>query len=335
MSVIRQDPTTREWVILAPERGRRPRDVGAERGAKTRRAHDPSCPFCPGNEAMTPAESMRIPAPAGDGWAVRVVANRFAALGDGQALERREQGLLFREMDGIGHHEVIIETPRHDRTIAHMTDAEVEAILRAYRARHRALKADPRVRYLIIFKNHGERAGTSLEHPHSQVVATPVAPLALRQKYEVAVRHWDDTGRCLYCDLLDAELEAKTRVVLESPAFVIFHPWASRAAYETWIVPRRHQPSFAQVSDADLGDLARVLRVTLGLVDAALGDPDFNLILHSAPVADEAQPYYLWHIQILPRLATIAGFELGSGIYISTMLPEDSAARLRAARERS
>ena len=333
MSVIRQDPTTRDWVIIAPERGRRPREVGAERRAQARRAHDPACPFCPGNEQTTPPEVMRVPAPASQGWGVRVVENKFAALTADRLLDRRERGPLFREMDGVGHHEVVIETPRHDRTIAQMTDAEVEAILHAYRERYRALRADPRARYVIIFKNHGERAGTSLRHPHSQIVATPVAPLALRQKYEVAIRHWDDTGRCLYCDLVDAELEAKTRVVFESPAFVVFHPWASRAAYETWIMPRRHQPSFAQVSDADLGGLALVLRLTLGLLDDALGDPDFNLILHSAPVADEARPYYLWHIQILPRLAAIAGFELGSGIYISTMLPEESAARLRGLRD--
>jgi UDPglucose--hexose-1-phosphate uridylyltransferase len=330
VSVIRQDPTTRDWVILAPERAQRPRDVGVERRGRVRRAHDPTCPFCPGNEEMTPAELMRVP-PERPGWAVRVVGNRFAALTDDRVLERREAGRLFREMDGIGHHEVIIETPRHDRTIAHMTEAEVEAILRAYQARYRALRGDARIRYVIIFKNHGERAGTSLEHPHSQIVATPVAPLALRQKYEIAIRHWDDTGRCLYCDVIDAELEAKARVVLETPAFVVFHPWASRAVYETWIAPRRHQPSFAQVSDADLGELARTLRATLRGLDAVLGDPDFNLIVHSAPVADEAQSYYLWHIRVLPRVATIAGFELGSGIYVSTVLPEESAARLRAA----
>ncbi|HLC41215.1 MAG TPA: DUF4931 domain-containing protein [Methylomirabilota bacterium] len=207
----------------------------------------------------------------------------------------------------------------------------MERILRAYQARYHALREDSRVKCIIIFKNHGERAGTSLEHPHSQLVATPVAPMQMRRKYEVAISHYDDTGRCLYCDLVEAEVEAKARLVQETDRFVVFHPFASRAPFEAWIAPKKHQPSFGQVSGEDLASLAPVLRETLFALAAILGDPDFNYIIHTAPIEDESKPYYLWHIQIVPRVTTIAGFELGSGIYITTMMPEESAAILRQA----
>jgi len=329
MSIIRQDPTTKEWVIIAAERKRRPHEYNQR--AKSRplnKEHGP-CPFCPGQESSTPEEIFRIPDSEGTGWAVRVTSNKYPALGTMGGLERREEGPLFREMDGVGTHEVIIETPSHDRTLPLMTDHEVADVLIAYQARYRALREDARLKYIIIFKNHGEAAGTSLAHPHSQLVATPVPPMLLRRKYEVAVAHYDDTGRCLYCDVAEQERQAESRVVMETDQFLVFHPFASRVPFETWITPKRHQPSFAQVSAENLRDLAPVLRKTLRALHDRLGNPDFNFMIHSAPIEDENKDYYLWHIQILPRLTTIAGFELGSGIYITTMLPEESAAVMR------
>jgi len=329
MSIIRQDPTTKEWVILAGERKRRPHEYNQHAQARQQATENGPCPFCPGHEASTPEEVFRIPASEGTGWTVRVTSNKYPALGPTGGLERREEGALFREMDGVGTHEVIIETPSHDRIMPLMTDQEVADVLIAYQARFRALRKDPRLKYVIIFKNHGEAAGTSLAHPHSQLVATPVPPMLLRRKYEVAVAHYDDTGRCLYCDVADGERKAKRRVVLETDRFLVFHPFASRAPFETWIMPNRHQPSFAQVSAEDLLALAPVLRRTLRALYDRLGNPDFNYIVHSAPIEDENKDYYLWHIQIVPRVSTIAGFELGSGIYITTALPEESAAAIR------
>ena len=329
MSIIRQDPTTKEWVIIAAERTRRPHEYSRLTHARPQPAETGSCPFCPGHEAATPEEVFRIPTLEGTGWAVRVTSNKYPALGEVGGPERREAGPLFREMDGVGVHEVIIETPVHERTLPLMTDHEVADVLTAYQARYRTLREDRRLKYLIIFKNHGEAAGTSLAHPHSQLVATPVPPMLLRRKYEIAVAHYDDTGRCLYCDVAEEERRAKSRVVSETDLFLVFHPFASRVPFETWITPKRHQPSFAQVSAEDLHELALVLRRTLKGLYARLGDPDFNLIIHSAPIEDENKDYYLWHIQILPRLTTIAGFELGSGIYVTTMLPEESAATMR------
>jgi UDPglucose--hexose-1-phosphate uridylyltransferase len=329
MSVIRQDVTTKAWVIIASERAKRPHDFRRAMPAAASPDHEASCPFCPGHEMSTPPEVWRLSDPQGSGWAVRVIPNKFAALAGACEPQRREAGPLFREMDGVGAHEVIIETPVHNRVMPLMTDAEIERVLQAYQARFQALRADPRVRYIIIFKNHGERAGTSLEHPHSQLVATPIAPLRVRCAYEVAIRHYDDTGRCLYADLVEAELEAGIRVVQETADFVVFHPFASQVPFETWIAPKRHQPSFGQVARDELAALAPVLRETLRALYEALGNPDFNYIVHSAPIEDESKHYYLWHIQILPRVTTIAGFELGSGMFTTTMFPETSAAFMR------
>lgn len=329
MSIIRQDPTTREWVIIAAERKRRPHEYTRPERARSHPAEAGPCPFCPGHEAATPEEVFRVSDASGVGWTVRVTSNKYPALGATGLLGRREAGPLFREMDGVGTHEVIIETPSHERSLPLMTDHEVADVLTAYQARYRSLREDSRLKYLIIFKNHGEAAGTSLVHPHSQLVATPVPPMLLRRKYEVAVAHYDDTGRCLYCDIAEEERLAKSRVVLETDRYLVFHPFASRVPFETWITPKRHQPSFGQVGDEDLHELAPVLRRTLRALYDRLGDPDFNYIIHSAPAEDENKDYYLWHIQILPRLTTIAGFELGSGIYVSTMLPEQSAAAIR------
>jgi UDPglucose--hexose-1-phosphate uridylyltransferase len=329
MSVIRQDATTKAWVIIATERALRPDDFRGAMPARASPEYEASCPFCPGHEMSTPPEVWRLSDPQGSGWAVHAIPNKFAALAGTAEPQWRKPGPLFREMDGVGAHEVIIETPVHNRVMPLMTDAEIERVLQAYQARLQALRADPRVRYVIVFKNHGERAGTSLEHPHSQLVATPIAPLQVRRTYEVAIEHYDQTGRCLYANLVEAELEASVRVVQETPDFVIFHPFAAHVPFETWITPKRQQSSFGQVARGELAALAPVLRMTLRALYEALRNPDFNYIVHAAPVEDESKPYYRWHIQILPRATAIAGFELGSGMSITPMFPEASAAAMR------
>lgn len=326
MSVLRRDPATGGWVIVAPERGRRPRE-GDGAGAGRQGA----CPFCATSDASTTPELLRIPAADESGWMVRVVPNKFPALSPDTAASERFDGPLFRELGGVGHHEVIVEGPSHDRRMAEMSEAEVAAVLEAYHARCRALRDDPRVAYVIVFKNAGPRAGASLVHPHSQLVATPMAPLVLQQRYARAREHYDATGRCLYCDLVKAEREARVRVVLETERLAVYCPFASAVPYEIWIAPIRHQPSFTATSRDDRLELARALRRTLGAVDRVLGRPDFNFLVHTAPIGEEAQPYYLWHVQILPRVAELAGFELGSGIPIHSVSPEDAAERLRQA----
>jgi UDPglucose--hexose-1-phosphate uridylyltransferase len=325
MSELRRDPGTREWVIIATDRAARPHSFRAP--PRPRSTSHEGCPFCPGRESETPPEVLVYPQ---DGaWRVRVVPNLYPALTPGSSTERRIVDGHFMAMDGVGAHEVVIETPDHDRPIALMSDEEVLDVLRAYQERYLALKEDPSVRFVVIFKNHGPRAGTSLEHPHSQIVATPIAPPLIRRRFEIATEHYDARGRCLYCDKMDWEREAGKRVVMENDGFLVVHPYASRSPFETLILPKNFQPCFASVEQDELRELAIILRTTLRKIYHALGDPDFNYIVHTAPVEDEQKHYFLWHIEIVPRLTTVAGFEMGSGIYINTALPEETARFMR------
>lgn len=332
MPELRQDPTTKEWVIIATDRAKRP-DQFCEAAPLSPRSEPMTCPFCPGNEHLTPDEVFALRDLGGNGtrnWQIRVVPNRFAALQPTENGLGRASSGLFNVAAGFGYHEVIIESPRHDHTLARMSDEEILELLQTYRQRYEALKKDPRVKHILIFRNHGKRAGTSLQHPHSQLVATRIIPLHIRQKYEIAIRHFDDTARCLYCDIVAAERRAGQRVVLESPGFLVVHPFASQVPFETWIFPKTHNPCFAGANPDQLSELATVLRRTLRGLHDGLGNPDFNLMLHTAPLEDEDKPYFLWHIEIRPRLTTQAGFELGTGIYINTAVPEQTASFMRA-----
>ena len=330
MSELRQDPTTKAWVILAPERAKRPQQKQKMRRAEELPSWDPTCPFCPGNEDQTPAEVFRLPvADKGSPWEVRVVPNRFAALepgGDGTMIEEER---LFRKRAGIGAHEVIIETPSHNTPIALKTYEQVEKVLIAYQERYNALKKKEQIKFITIFKNHGWASGTSLIHPHSQIVATPIVATYYRQEFDIAHGYYVDTGRCLYCDLLTQELEKEERIVAHTEQFAVFHPYASRAPYETWIMPKSHFASFGLFPDMYLAELARVLKDTLFCLYHQLDNPAFNLMIDSTITEDEEDPYYHWHIRIIPRQTTIAGFEMGSGIYINTALPEETAVLMR------
>jgi len=328
MPELRQDPTSKEWIIIATERARRPHDFRSAAQKAQQPAYDEACPFCPGHEAATPPEVLarRTQGAANEpGWSLRVVPNRFAALLPQGSTDRHIEQDFFRWMEGVGYHEVIIETPFHNRSMARMERGEVKAVLEAYRDRWLALRADHRVEHILVFKNYGEAAGTSLVHPHSQLVATPVVPAHVRLTNEEAVRYLDATGHCLYCDLVDSERRAGERVLLETAEFIVFHPFASGTPFETWIVPKRHQSVYTQVRMEQLTDLAGVLQGVLARLADLLNDPDYNYILHSAPLDAEDEDYFHWHLQIVPRLTQIAGFEIGSGMRINTARPEDTA----------
>jgi UDPglucose--hexose-1-phosphate uridylyltransferase len=329
MSEIRQDPTTKEWVIMAGERSKRPDDFVRQQSKPELPAFSPSCPFCPGNEAMTPPESFAFRDKGNKKWLIRVFPNRFPALTPEGSTKRREEDGFFLDMDGIGVHEVIVETPRHNQPLALTNDRGMADILLTYQKRYIAFSEMPFIKLIIIFKNHGPSAGTSLDHPHSQLVATPVVPKHTRIRHEIAVQYYDDTGRSLYSDLVAHELEIGKRVVIDTEKFVVFHPFASHSPFETWIVPRTYQAGFGNVSPEDLSSLAHVLRITLLKLYRGLNNPDFNLIIDTAPIGDENKDYYLWHIRIVPRLTEVAGFEIGTGIYINTALPEETAKFMR------
>jgi UDPglucose--hexose-1-phosphate uridylyltransferase len=329
MSQIRQDPTTKEWVIIATERRKRPSDFTHHVSRPEKPPFVSSCPFCPGNENMTPATVLSYPDPNTGAWQTRVFTNSYPAVTPDVGTERKLEHGYFLSMDGFGFHEVIVETPLHNRPLALMKDEEVALVLRAYRQRYEDISGVPSVKSVILFKNHGPAAGTSLEHPHSQLVAAGVVPRHMRTRYEIAITYYDENGRCLYYDLMSRELEAGTRIVMETDRFVVFHPFASRRPFETWIMPREDQSSFSEISPEDILKLAAVLRTTLLKLYRGLNNPDFNLVIDSAPVGEEHADFYQWHIRIIPRIIEVAGFEIGSGIYINTALPEETAQFIR------
>lgn len=326
----RRDPVVGRWVILAAERRHRPRDF--QPNGDTTPADADECPFCPGRESGTPPE-LYADRPAGlaangPGWATRVIPNKFPALSADGVPERSEKGSYDR-MTGIGAHEVVIESPDHAKELSQLSADEVARVLGAFRSRMRELRKDPRFQYVLAFKNHGPSAGASLVHGHAQIVATPIVPDVVQDELDGALRHYRAKARCVYCDMAGEEGRDGSRVILDREDFVAFAPFAPRFAYETWILPKRHSASFEDASDADLRGLARVLRETLGRLRRALGAPDYNFLIHTAPSGEPDLAHYHWHVEIFPRLADVAGFSWGTGFYINATPPEESARRLR------
>lgn len=256
--------------------------------------------------------------------------NKYPALTPSTGPDPRALGPMFREMGGYGAHEVVIESPDHARYPAQHSLDQVERVLQVLHARFLALMADPRLRAIVIFKNHGERAGTSLSHPHWQVIATPVVPRLHRTLHQIATDYFDSTSRCLYCVMAEEELRVGTRVLTRNDHFVALLPYASHVPYEIRVLPLLHRSSFSQLTAGEIRPLAQVLTEVLQRLDAALDDPDFNLTVVTAPLGDEEKRYFLWHIDVLPRLTTPAGFELGSGMSINSVLPEVATDHLRS-----
>jgi UDPglucose--hexose-1-phosphate uridylyltransferase len=328
--MLRYDVTTNDWVIFAPERTRRPHDL--KKSAPAVPPPEGLCPFCPGKERLTGPEIYALrggTAPNTPGWSVRVIPNKFPALRIEEDHHRHEDGPLFRFMGGCGAHEVIIETPEHGRMLAMQPDEHVEFVLRTLQFRFNDLIGDTRFQTTVIFKNHGEGAGASLRHPHWQLIATPVVPRTLRLKHAVATDYFDQTGDCLYCVLLQEELAARQRVVAENDHYAAIVPYAAHVPFETWILPKGHRSSFGREELHRLRPLAELLKTVLAKLYVGLENPDFNLTINTAPRGDEDKRYFLWHMEILPRLTKPAGFELGSGMSINTVLPEDAARFLR------
>ncbi len=327
MSEFRQNMATKEWVIVAPSRGKRPSDFSKEQVKREPLpSHKDQCPFCKGNENQTPPP-VYIQSCDGD-WRIRVVPNKFAALQPGSATTRSHVG-SFLAAKGFGIGEVVIETPLHNETIATMALPDVTAVMNAYRVRHEEIARDENINLITIFRNHGARAGTSLEHPHSQIIATPIVPPHVRYPIEQAVLHYDKHGTCVYCDMLEEERRQKERIIIDSDNFVAFSPWAARTPFETRIYPKRHQASYVLINPDETEELAWVLKNILARIYNCLENPDYNYVLRSSPIGDENTRYLHWYLVIIPKITTPAGFEIGSGIYINTMVPEDSARFLR------
>ena len=331
MPELRKDPVTSRWVIIATDRAKRPTDFVRE---KVTIHGSGFCPFCPGNETKTPPEIMAY-RPDGSGrnqpgWTLRVVPNKFPALGIEGTLNRQGEG-LYDKMNGIGAHEVMIETTDHQLTLATMPIRRVEDVVWSYRDRILDLKKDRRFRYILIFKNHGAAAGASLEHTHSQLIALPVVPKRVREEVDFAREYYNYKERCLFCDIIRQEAEAGIRVVSENQGFVAVAPFAPRFPFEIWILPKVHQSAFEESQKYEFEQLARILKEMLMRLDKVLESPAYNYIIHTSPLTETNNDHYHWHLEIMPKLTKVAGFEWGTGMYINPTPPEEAARFLREA----
>jgi len=338
MPELRYDPIQKRWVIIVSERGSRPDDFPI----KNKPPPEGSCPFCEGNEGKTPPEIAAVRANGSGrnqpGWQVRVVPNKFPALRIEGNMGRKGIGVYDR-MNGVGAHEVIIETPQHNLNLADARVEHIEHVIRMYRERLVDLLRDHRFKYILIFRNYGAAAGASLSHPHTQIIATPVTPLTLAGELTSAKQHYMQKERCLFCDVIQQEIESGERIVVATEEFVALTPFASRFPFEIFIAPRSHHHSFAEISDHMIRRLAAVLKEVLLRSKKCLNDPPYNFLIHTIPNLkaglrrrnywDTIEVDFHWHIEFMPRLTRIAGFEWDTGFYINSTAPEEAAKYLR------
>jgi UDPglucose--hexose-1-phosphate uridylyltransferase len=339
MPEIRKDPVVGRWVVFSPERLHRPMDYSISPASSS------GDPFQEGHESFTPPEVYAVRENGGGpntpGWTVRVVPNRFPALRVEGNLDKEAVGFYDR-MNGIGAHEVVIETPLSNQELEDLDLAAVVHVLKAWRARMIDLMKDGRFRYLMVFKNVGALAGASQNHAHSQIIALPVTPIVLKEKLIAAREYFLAKDRNLFEDILRNEIKARERMVFENAGYGVFCPFASRFSFETCVMPRHQQADFHKTSDHDLVLLADMLKRILRAYARGLDRPNYNLVLHTAPLrwprAGHWQTLdfdFRWHIEILPRLSGVAGFEFGTGFYINPVLPESAAHFLRGVKVES
>ncbi|NQT13360.1 MAG: galactose-1-phosphate uridylyltransferase [Planctomycetes bacterium] len=328
MPDLRKDPIVGRWVIVAKSRARRPHDFDTT----TERRRSGFCPFCEGDEDKTPDEIIAYRKPGSkanrEGWRVRVVPNKFPALEIEGDLNKRGEG-IYDMMRGVGAHEVIIECPEHLISTSELTEEQLCEVLWVYRDRLVDLKKDPRLVYGMVFKNVGAAAGASLEHSHSQLIVTPIVPINVWEEMTGSLEFFNYRGRCVYCDMIQQELAIEKRIVQDSPGFVAFCPFASRFPFETWVLPKPHSSHYENIQKNGVDELSGVLRQVIARIEAALSQPAYNYIIHTAPFDTQELGHYHWHIEITPCLTKPAGFEWGTGFYINPVPPEEAAAFLR------
>ena len=338
-SQLRKDHLSGQWVIIASERSKRPDEFRSVRPEKMQATDLVFCPFCRGNEAKTPQEIFAVrddgSAPDAPGWRVRVVSNKFPALTRGEMPRKMSRG-IFEFMDGVGVHEVVIESPDHGLEMSDLPIRHLAEVLGAYRRRVQSIETEAQYKYIQLFKNKGREAGASLSHPHSQIVAMPIIPRRIKEEIYGADRFYDRSGECIFCRTIREEQAAEERLILANGHFAAFAPFASRFPFEMRIFPLRHEPSFSAVRDEELLSLAEILKVVLTKLKTVVSDPPYNLVLHQSPHPDQARKDWPrlarichWYLEILPVLTHIAGFEWGTGYYINPVPPEGAAKFLR------
>lgn len=328
MPELRKDPIVGRWIIISKERGKRPTDFIVEKPATI----GGFCPLCPGNENTTPPEILAYgrsdPTPNKPGWSLRIVPNKYPALVIEGELDKQGEG-LYDKMNGIGAHEVIIETPSHDETFTHLPLDRMILTFRAYRDRLIDLGRDPRFQYVMIFKNFGRSAGASLEHSHSQLVALPILPRMIVSEMEGSLSYYKYKERCVFCDIIRQELNQNIRVVCENDHFITITPYAPRSPFEMWILPKKHSCSYHSMDDDDFKMLTKIFSESLRRLDKCIPDVPYNFVLHTSPLRSQPLEHFHWHFEIMPKLTTVAGFEWGAGFYINPTPPEDAARFLK------
>lgn len=352
MRHLRYDPIHKLWVIFAPKRGGRPTDyINPPNPERTG-----ECPFCPGSEDHTPPEIWALrpneSEPNTPGWSIRIFPNKYPALSM-EGVNPMDFPDDNRMMKGVGEHEVIIETPNHETDIPRMEVSQIERIIRAYRSRMAELEKDPRLRYVLIFRNFGYYAGCTFSHPHTQLIATPVIPSTVQTEIDSAREHHRRTGKCWFCETGEGEIKDGSRLIASDGVFAAYAPFASRMPFEICIAPIKHSPMFSGITNDEIVSLAALLKSVLRKLTEGLHGVGYNLFIHTAPrqseddtiapadkfedkaerlVMSPYEDFYHWHIEILPRLSRVAGFEIGAGFFINTVLPEKAAGALREGR---
>lgn len=329
MAEFRRDPVVGRWVIVNIEDSMGPESFEKENHVFKQEA---ICQFCNGREYQTPPEIEAVRStgtqPNTPGWSVRAVANKFPALRIEGDLNRRGLG-IFDMSNGIGAHEVLIETPVHTKGLADFSNQEMSEVIRMYKSRSVGLAGDKRFKYVLIFKNFGESAGASLEHGHSQIIALPMVPKYVLEELEGAQRYFGYRNRCIFCDMISQEYQDKERIVTENKDFLVLCPFASRYPFECWIIPKKHTAHFTDIAGEQESSLAGILKETLFRIKACLLNPSYNFFLHTAPIHYENPESYHWHIEVIPILTRVAGFEWGTGFYLVPTAPQKAAHYLK------
>ena len=326
MAELRREPIARRWVVIMATETKGPEDyLVFKKPYRDLKPIEP-CPFCPGNEGLTPQQILAIEDEDKGTWAVRVIPSKFPFFRSEGELDKRPEG-MYDLMNAIGGHEIIIETPVHDGTLGKMGLDQIRRILMSYRERSSGLARDGRFRQILILKNH---PGVFHRHPHSHVLAMPVIPRRIDEEIWGTLDYFRKKERCIFCDIIREEITLGKRLVLETPHFLSFCPFASRYPFEIWIIPRRHSPDFVSIGDEELWDLASVMETIFGRLLRMLKNPPYSFAIHSSPVTEEhRRPEYHWHLEIRPRIGLREGFEWATGFFVNPTPPELAATYLR------
>jgi len=337
MPELRKDPVIGRWVIIATERARRPDQFDE---IPIEEPSEKSCPFCDGKEQMTPPEIYALRskhAPANSpGWELRVIPSISPFLRIEGDLDRHGKG-IYDLMNGVGAHEIVIETNQHIGNMADLSEEQISKVVTCYIDRIKDLEKDKRFKYVLVFKNYGWSAGAGrIKHSRSQLIATPVNPKRVKEELAGSRLYYDYHERCVFCDLIKQEIKTKDRVILEVDGFIAVTPFAARFPFEVWILPKKHSSDFTTLNMPERLDLGCIMKKVLSKMKKGLNDPAYNYVLHTAPFRRQKLGYwksidsdYHWHIEIMPRLTRVAGFEWGTGFYICPIPPEEAAKFLR------